>query len=203
MSIRNAKNRDLPAIGAIHKSQFGDHFLGQYSTRLLETYYGAFLGKSVFLVHETHETVDGFVLGAKSDQLSACRATFLRSALLRCIWETLFRPRLWREGMISGFSSLIAPRLRRGRSEDASTRPRLRLLSIAVSEEAMRKGLGTELMVAFERTIDDGSVCEYGLSFETTNYRAARFYEKMGFEVEMECKAGIYLRKKLVHNTSK
>ena len=201
MPIRSAEDRDLPAVAAIHKSQFGDHFLGQYSIRLLEKYYGAFLGKSVFLVHETQEGVDGFILGAESDRLSACRATFLRSTLLQCIWETLFRPRLWRKGITSGFSIVIAPRPRRGSSDKAPTKPRLRLLSIAVSKEAMGEKVGAGLIDVFERTIDNGDVCEYGLSLKKTNHRAARFYEKMGFEVEMENEMAICLRKKLLHGT--
>ncbi|MCG2684279.1 MAG: hypothetical protein L6306_11785, partial [Planctomycetales bacterium] len=129
MSIRNAEDRDLPVIAAIHKSQFWDHFLGQYSRRLLVRFYGSFLGKSVFIVHESADGVDGFVLGGASAQMAACSARFVRSNLPRCLWETLMRPRLWLEAIRCGFAAVFVFPSKSGPTTEAPEESNLRLLS--------------------------------------------------------------------------
>lgn len=62
-SVRRAGPGDLQRVAVIHKSQFGDHLLGQYSTGLLACFYQEFLSRSIFLVHEAETRVDGFLVG--------------------------------------------------------------------------------------------------------------------------------------------
>lgn len=202
MSIRSAEDRDLPAIAAIHKSRFGSHFLGQYSRRLLIRYYGSFLGKSVFIVHESADGVDGFVLGGESAQMAACRARFVRSNLPRSLWETLMRPRLWLEAIRCGFAAVNTSRPKSDQMTETSVKSNLRLLSIAVSKEAMGMGVASALVAGFEETIQNAHAREYGLSVYKSNRRAVRFYEKLGFEVERETKKSFSYRKRLVREAS-
>jgi ribosomal protein S18 acetylase RimI-like enzyme len=181
MPVRPASLKDLPAIASIHKAQFPTHFLGQYSPRLLEGLYRGFLGKSLLLVHEAANGVDGFILGGESERLGAVKAEFVREHLLRCLWETLLRPHMWWQGFKRGIAALtVVPPKRDVKQQDQPASPTYRLLSIAVADGAVGKGVAKELVQAFELTIRQ-DIKFYGLSVNKDNARAIRFYEKMGF----------------------
>lgn len=195
--IRAAEARDLRAVAAIHKTQFADHFLAQYSRRLLERYYEPFLGKSVFLVHDAAAGIDGFVLGGKPEQVGVCRADFLRGNLPRCLVETLVHPRLWWEAFRRGISNLLASRSHPDQPTEPAAPPSADLLSIAVSPAAIGTGIGAMLIDAFEQAIRDTSCADYGLCVLKTNGRAVRFYEKMGFQIVADCGVAVELRKRL------
>lgn len=182
MSVRFANSNDLASIAGIHKAQFPTHFLGQYSVSLLAEFYRCFLGHTVFLVHDTENGVNGFVLGGAANQLSACKATFVRHNLMRCACETLLRPSLWVSGVHRGLLTLAAPRTSRRQHSESTARLNFSLLSIAVRKEAVGKGIATQLVDAFEKQLV-GSATEYRLSVNKDNPRALAFYKKAGFEV--------------------
>jgi ribosomal protein S18 acetylase RimI-like enzyme len=199
MTIRNAQESDLSAIAGIHKAQFESHFLGQYSTTLLACFYRSFLGKNLsFLVHETANTVDGFVLGGESAGLGSCRMTFVRKNLLRCLGESLLRPRLWRDAAQRAIGLLHFPRRAETPADNKSQAgPKMEILSIAVSKDTMGKGVGAALIVAFEKSIQASHVEHYDLVVVKENRRASRFYEKSGFQVIEDDGLRLFLRKTL------
>lgn len=186
MSIRTANSKDLLSIAFIHKAQFSTHFLGQYSPSLLVAFYQGFLGKSVFLVHDTGNGVDGFVMGGDVEQLALVKAAFVRAHLLQCLWETLLRPHLWWQGVRRGLATMVRPSKRGFEPPD---RPTFSLLSIAVARDAVGKGVASSLVSTFEFAIR-GQATRYKLSVNKDNTRAIRFYEKMGFTpVKSDCQS--------------
>ena len=65
--------------------------------------YGAFLGRSIFLVYQSNGEVNGFVLGGPSRAMVSCRLAFSRKWALACLAEVARRPKLWlRATPISG-----------------------------------------------------------------------------------------------------
>jgi len=179
MSIRSANPKDLPAIASIHKARFPNNLLGQYSTLLIAGFYRSFLGKSLFLVHDAANGIDGFVLGGEGGRLTAAKAAFLRAHLLRCLWETLLRPHVWWQEGRRRIAALVVSK-QGVEIQDPPERPTFRLLSIAVADEAVGKGVASELVRAFDRTIRHHTT-RYRLCVGKDNSRAIRFYEKMGF----------------------
>lgn len=197
MPIRRAEHRDLPAIAAIHKSQFSSHFLGRYSPQLLEGYYESFLKSSVFLVHETAGYVDGFILGTTAGEQATSRAAFLRANWWRCLWETLVRPSLWLESARRIFANHHIFRVETARPNESSASPSINILSIAVRTEAMGTGLAASLVEAYQQSLQEKNMTEYGLSVAKDNHRAIRFYRKMGFEITGDDGRSLALRKRL------
>jgi ribosomal protein S18 acetylase RimI-like enzyme len=196
MTLRPVEDRDLPAIAAIHKAQFSSHFLGQYSRRVIAAYYRCFLGHSIFMVHETMMGPDGFVLGGKEDELSSRAMVFLRTHWMRCLWDTLLRPKLWITAPRRAIRYIYAARRNSTKNDKPLEKSFMEILSIAVAEGAKGKGVAATLIGAFEQKIKD-SEDVYELSVAKTNARAIRFYEKMGFEVFRDTGISLILRKKL------
>jgi len=196
MLVRSATSSDLLAVARIHKSQFSTHFLGQYSKGLLARFYEAFLGRSVFLVHESNQCVNGFVLGGDKHQLQACKTLFIRSNLIRCVWETVLRPRTWPR-CISHLRmvSMMAPDFS-GESTSSAGPGSFSLLSIAVSREAVGTGVAKALVAAFERELSS-KTAEYYLSVDKRNSRALAFYFKLGFQQTAESGQSLVLRRSL------
>lgn len=62
--IRQATIEDLPVIARIHKENFGDHYLGQFSEKLIAAFYECFVGMESFIVQESNSCdIQGFILG--------------------------------------------------------------------------------------------------------------------------------------------
>jgi ribosomal protein S18 acetylase RimI-like enzyme len=193
--VRPAEERDLPFIAALHKSQFSRYFLGQYSHRAIGEYYRSFLGKSIFLVHETTSKQDGFLLGGYRNDLLNCMTAFLRRNWLLCLWDTLLRPPLWLDAPKRALNSIVSHYFHRNCHVESET-PVLRMISYAVIEEVKGKGVAVALLNAFEQEIQDYA-WHYGLTVEKDNSRAIRFYQKVGFEIQQDNGDTFLLRKKL------
>ena len=178
MGVRAATPEDLWEVARVHKARFStpDYTLGQYSVSLIYKFYKAFLGRCVFLVHVSDQSVDGFVLGGEPAELHGAEHAFLRHNLTRCGLETLVRPRLWRAAYGTACKLLLS------RKKDPSqqpTPPLPRLLSIAVDRNAGGSGAAMELVRAFESSVSSDHPA-YELSVVKTNRQAVRFYEKLG-----------------------
>jgi ribosomal protein S18 acetylase RimI-like enzyme len=178
--IRPCRAEDLVRIAEIHKSQFltPGTLLGHFSPALIASLYRTFLDRSIFLVHASDGEVDGFVLGGSARVMTACRLSFFRNRAVSCIGEVICRPRLWVLAFRS-FLKLVAKRF--SSVMVASQRDEFRLLSIAVAAGAVRKGVGTKLVQAFEEAIRD-VCCTYSLNVLKTNTAALRFYETLDFQ---------------------
>jgi ribosomal protein S18 acetylase RimI-like enzyme len=191
MAIRRATAADLTQVAAIHKSRFTMHFLGQFPAALLREYYATFLGRSVFFVHEGLEGIDGFVLGGDAGEIAACLRAFVRGHLAACFWRALRRPQLFGAALRRAARTLF----RRGRNQ-APEAPPTTLLSIAVTEEAVGKGVAAALVRGFEDAIRPRAGL-YGLSVLKGNARGMAFYRKVGFRVRCQIGSTVYLEKSL------
>jgi ribosomal protein S18 acetylase RimI-like enzyme len=180
VSIRPCTKDDVSEIAAIHKRRFTQqgYILTQLSPSLIATLYASYLGRSVFLVHTTAGKIDGFVLGGNSRVLMDCRFSFLHKHWLFCARHIAFQPRLWVRSLLT-LAKLAKSRLWSMRSGPA--REEFRLLSIAVDGDASRKGVGGELVEAFEAAIS-GIARTYKLNVLKSNLSAIRFYEKLSFQ---------------------
>jgi ribosomal protein S18 acetylase RimI-like enzyme len=196
MTIRPVEPRDLLEIATIHKAQFRTHFLGQFSLHLISAYYGSFLHRSIFLLEESGNKVNGFVLGDGLEELRQCVTSFFKNHWRWCLWDTLLRPRLWIESPRRALRQLVPSRPAEKRPPKSPEETLFRLLSIAVSEKAMGTGVAAALIRAFEEKIEHFADT-YDLSVGKTNGRAIRFYEKAGFEIIQDNSSYLVLRKKL------
>ena len=178
MNLRSAENLDLAGVAALHKRQFSDHFLGQYSECVLDYFYAALLGSSIFLIAEEEGRLLGFVVGGDGAALGAAKRRFAVRVTVRAALETVVRPRLWRPA-----GARLATLVRGGGGSGGSS-VATRLLSIAVDEDAKGMGVAAALVRAFEAALTPGTL--YGLSVLSDNVRAVGFYLKMGFAVEKE-----------------
>lgn len=72
------------------------------------------------------------------------------------------------------------------------TNKQIRLLSIAVLQPCRGTGASIELVNTFERIVISRGYESYGLSVHNDNYRAIKFYNKMGMTIENRDKKSIY-----------
>lgn len=72
-----------------------------------------------------------------------------------------------------------------------------RLLSIAVDNKNQSKGIGNILLTKFEDFLIERSILTYGLSVRKDNARAIKFYLNNGFEIEIDKKETLYLKKNI------
>jgi ribosomal protein S18 acetylase RimI-like enzyme len=197
MSVRAAELADLAQVAVIHKTRFGDHLLGNYSVRFLSIFYQGFLGRSTFLVHETGSGVDGFVVGGEANQVEACGPMFVRAHWLRCLGETILRPRVWSAATRRGLH-LVTAKSAGQRETGGTVCTSFSLLSIAVAREAAGTGVAHLLVDGFEQAIR-ARTTEYWLSVSKGNSRAIQFYENTGFQVQGADGDCLRLRKVLHH----
>jgi ribosomal protein S18 acetylase RimI-like enzyme len=139
--------------------------------------------------------VDAFVLGGEAAALSASKRQFVRAHALRIVWETLLRPRLWGTA-VRGAWAMLAPAAHQAEKKvGAPLAKNVRLLSIAVADEAEGTGAAAALVQQFDDTLRRS--CDgYELTVHKMNQRARRFYEKLGFFIVDETEQGYVFQKK-------
>ena len=198
VNVREALRGDLTAVAEIHKSRFStnDYLLGQYSVSLIRAFYGLFLTDAFFFVHtNSKDEVDAFVMGGEADVLRAGKRRFARAYAARLAWETLLRPRLWGIALRGAWGMLAPAPDQSEKNVAAPPIKNVRLLSIAVADDAE----GTGAAVALVREFDDHlrrSCDGYELTVMKTNTRARKFYEKLAFSLAGETAQEYIFRKK-------
>ncbi len=193
--IRKAIAIDLEYIAQIHKKQFADHYLGKFSPGLIRKFYEKYLSEEsiIFLVYEINNKVEGFVMGGFSDKLNLCSNMFLKTCINDYLFEILCRPRTWLDTFIR-LMSMVKSKF--SKKTEKSSVPRFRLLSISVNKHMQGRGVAKELVLAFENAVPKLEDT-YGLTVHANNYRAIKFYTKMGFIKEREIRGSISLFKKI------
>lgn len=190
MIIRKAKKTDIPAIAKIHKAQFSDHFLGNYSVRLIEKFYEPFLDSCVFLVSESYGQLNGFVTGGYSHDLNQAKSKFISDNKIKYFTETILMPTIYLQALsrVKFLTDFKPPNQRPTKNGESG----VRLLSIAVAENAKGTGAASKLLENFEKNLDSES---YGLSVKKENERAIKFYYKNGFVLSHEKDGNLYFNK--------
>ncbi len=179
MGVRKAKLYDLEEVARIHKARFSkpDYLLGQYSARLVRNFYASFLNRAEFLVNDSSGRVDGFILGGMPDDLRACKRSFLRTNMPRCVLETAWRPRVWPHSVQT---LMRLARSRHGRT-DMKTGNIARLLAFAIDNGNRNGGAAMSLIEAFERQLQ--GVCSgYQGTVREYNTQLLRFFQYLGLD---------------------
>lgn len=188
--VRKAMLSDLDKVAEIHKQEFSDHFLGQFSQLLIRKFYFCFLNNNcIFLVSEERTVVSGFILGGLSSELEQSKADFLKNNKMHYMFEILLNPRVYIQAL-QRVSLLL--KFKKENKEVLDQEP-VRLLSIAVADSVKGRGVARELINNFEAEVN---CVEYGLSVKLDNKRAIHFYSKNGFIIDKKLGDSLYFLKK-------
>jgi len=182
-SVDRASLVDSPYIAQIHRKCIPQGFLSLLGTQLLTKLYSFLSEKEVSLVARND---NGKIIGF------LC-ASFHPSGLLKRF--LICRPSAW---PLLCLIIIRNPRLLRGLLESAKAsskkttldpdnsageRTEVELLSIAVSECAQQRGVGSLLLQSFEEHLKSCRVARYRLIAGQNLVSANRFYKKNGFRV--------------------
>ena len=192
--IRPAVIEDLKFVASIHKQQFSTHYLGQFSTILLERFYESLLrDEIIFVVSETEGQVSGFVVGGKLSEINKYTSQFIKNNIPLYVSEILIHPQTWINSC-KKFARIIfkctPPACSLDNTMDYT------LLSIAVSPCVQGKHIANHLVEGFEHVLKKYSD-EYFLSVKDNNFRALRFYQKMGLIEKVRFNKEIQLTKQI------
>lgn len=194
IKYRFAKHLDIIQVALIHKEQFKNHYLGQFSISLLIAFYKNLLDAGyVFIVAEEDGRILGFVLGGEWKMISDSLKTFMKRNLVHSLFESIFLPQTWKKSiqkMVSIFQKKVHDPNNLDNIESFT------LLSIATSKDSQGKGIGSALVVAFNNEMKKVTK-RYYLSVLANNERAIGFYKKMGFVEAYRCKNEIQMTKTL------
>lgn len=181
-TLRNAAERDLQTIVAIHLNAFRDSFLTKLGPRFLERYYAIALAHDtgILLVSERQSEIEGFVCG------------FLRPgefyAKLRRDRRSIAIPVMCAVARYPSLAARVVYSIRslRKRSTGAEVGG-CELSSIAVSPQAAGAGVGKALLTAFlDRAWAMGAGRVYLLTDTDGNASVNAFYRKGGFRLERQ-----------------
>jgi GNAT superfamily N-acetyltransferase len=167
---------DVSPVVDIHLKAFQGFFLTFLGEPFLRELYIGILNdpSGIAFVNEMDGDIFGFVAGTDSPQ---------------GFYKQLLRQRWWRFGWASILPAIknprAIPRLLRAfsRSQDIDVRENCAMLmSIAVSPDIARKGIGVSLVNAFLVEAKDRGVKQVNLTTDKQNNTAVnRFYQKQGF----------------------
>lgn len=192
IEYRLATSVDLRQVAEIHKSQFPDHYLGQFSITTLVRFYKCLLEDGyIFVVAVENGKILGFVLGGEWARISETLNVFMKKNLVRSLFESAIRPKTWKKS-IQKFIRIFSKKVNDPNNLD-NIEP-FTLLSIATCKDAQGKGVGKGLVEKFNiemRKISN----RYYLSVQDTNDRAIGFYHKLGFVDAYKCLGEIQMVK--------
>ena len=194
IEYRLATSADLKQVANIHKEQFPDHYLGQFSTTILERFYECLLDAGyIFVVAADEGQILGFVLGGEWTRISETLSRFMKNNFLRSLLESAIRPKTWKKS-VQKFKGFFSSKVSDPKNLDNIER--FTLLSIATGKDAQGKGIGKGLVERFNIEMRKIST-RYYLSVQDTNDRAIRLYHKLGFVDTYLCPGEIQMIKTL------
>ena len=180
---------DAQAIARLHRESITTGFLSRLGPGFLAELYRS-IGRSPYsrifvAVDQDIQKVAGFA-ACSLDTAAMYRHILLRRGLLffflllprafcpenlRFICETLFYPQ-------KGKKKAPVP--------NGNTGPQAELLSIAVSDDSRKKGVGRDLLNALESYLKENKVTSYKTVTLSTDPDANAFYKKCGFTLQQE-----------------
>jgi len=178
---RAVSTQDVAEIVTVHLQGFEGFFLSYLGRDFLALLYRSLLEDrdGILIVYEENQRIAGFVAGV------SCQAGF---------YERILRRRALGFGWAAMGALLrrpaIAPRLLRALRRPAEARrdsAEASLMSIAVRPENQGKGIGRELMRAFQEALVARRIRAFCLTTDRdNNERAHRFYRKLGLRLVTE-----------------
>ncbi len=158
----------IPFLAEAHQKTFPDLMSGQLGRKYLNYYYARLLEKGFILGCFEQEELLGFVSGTCD-----LRAFSDRGFYLRTLWQ-LFLNSYNVRVLQNFFRQLKRTWVLRHEKYNAE------LLSIVVTESMRGKGIGKNLIKAFDAYMKERGVTGYQV-FTDLNYSAHFFYDGMGF----------------------
>lgn len=186
----------LEDISDIHHQMFPkNHLTANFSQEKTKEYYYNIIKASdlsIALIQvsspkEKDDIVLGYIVAGESVPLGV--ANFLKKNRLYVFAIMIKKPSLF----ISKLKAMISSKVK----GSFSSKVKFRLLSIAISDKAKSKGIGTILLNSFEEILETRGIQNYGLSVKSSNSKAITFYEKNNFKLESKFKDANYYQKKL------
>lgn len=194
IKIRNATYKDCKNIAKIHVGSLNESFLGTLGEKFLNLFYRALIEhkNSKVIVIEDDNKIIGFVSGSsdtKSFYKYFLKSKFIHAGInllpkvvslntLRKILETLTYP---------------------NNEITTSELPKAELLSIALTKDVLRKGLGKTLFYALADEFNKEEIYKFKITVGDNLFYANKFYQKMGcikvaeIEVHKGEKSNIYV----------
>jgi len=178
MIIRPGRRDELPDIVSLHLEAFPKFFLSFLGPRFLELMYGGIIADPGGVLHVAaeDERILGFVAGVEKQEgfyrrlIQKRKWAFAAAASGALLRRPSIAPRLWR--------ALRRPEEARQATAEAC------LMSIAVSPKEAGRGLGRQLVQAFDRTLRERGLPVYCLTTDAKdNDRTNRFYAGLGFRL--------------------
>lgn len=171
-------------LAKIHKDNYPSiHFSSHLPLSVLNDLYLSFFGNSLILIAKDNNIPCGFVIGGKKEDIffKYSYISYLK-ILLAYILNPIF--------LINKVLSLISPN---NNFKSCSTR----IFSICISSNYSKSGLGTLLINKIEKEFKENGVTCYGLSVNSKNYIAIKFYNKNGFQKLRKNGQNIFFEKSL------
>jgi ribosomal protein S18 acetylase RimI-like enzyme len=178
--IKTAHTSDASAIASLHRQTLKGSFLAQLGTVFLESLYIFLIKKELVLVYTEKNKVEGFVSFSFNSEgmmkkffiscpefiLSLALKTILKPVLIKRFWETFRAPSKSKQTGDAKTSGLL---------------PAAELLSISVNPGCQATGIGSQLLNALEKHLQETGIKKYKVIAGESLVGANNFYLKNGF----------------------
>lgn len=178
--ITRATVKNSPELAVLHHDTISRGFLSKLGTGFLQSMYSFLIQNELVLVYKEGNTVLGFVSCAIT--AGGIMKRFLVSspaAIFKIIFALLKNPTLIR----SLWETYRAPSLSTSGSYESVEIPETELLSISVSPQAQKGGIGTQLLLALEMELAKNGIGKYKVVAGEKLEGANKFYLKNGFHL--------------------
>jgi len=174
--ISKAQNKDCSQLAALHYQNINKGFLPKLGISFLKSLYRFFVTRELVLVSKDEDKVLGFVSCAITSKGIMKRFMFYSpQAIFKLLFALMRKP-----GLIKPLlESLRASGL--PEQESGEEIPETELLSISVSQQAQKGGIGTQLLIALEQELKQRIIRKYKVIAGKKLTGANKFYLKNGF----------------------
>jgi len=185
LETRKIDNSTISDLVALHgRAYLSDHFTNKLSPAQLKRYYlglaeaGALYS---FIMFSDGHPVGFMICG---ERLNDRVKSFVSENFLDMVWVVIKNPHF------------IMPKIKamftRFSKNSWKSEADVRILSIAVDTTVQGKGYGRHMLETLECRLASNGVKVYGLSVKNENHNAIRFYQRYGFEVELQGESTTY-----------
>ncbi len=175
MIFKAQKSDSLP-IATLHKQTISEGFLSKLGIGFLQYLYKFLIQKELVLAFKENNHVAGFVSCALSSKGIMKRFVFSSpGGIFKLTVVLLKNPGLIKQLL----ETFRAPGL--SESESGEEIPETELLSISVSPQAQKGGIGTQLLTALEQELKQRNIRKYKVIAGEKLEGANKFYLKNGF----------------------
>jgi GNAT superfamily N-acetyltransferase len=176
--IRKSIAKDSPYIAALHYQNISQGFLSKLGIDFLQMLYIFLIQKELVLVYEKENKIIGFVSCAISSKSIMKRFLFSNpSGIIKILFAVIRNPKLVKPL----FETYHAPSLSVSSGFEYKIMPETELLSVSVSKEVQKEGIGAQLLAGLEEELKKMEIKQYKVIAGEKLVGANKFYLKNGF----------------------